>query len=217
MVSDAAAFDYFGRNVLIADNKLFAGLKDKDNYVGAVYIYDLAAGDVTAINNSEVKIAEVDAWQSRNQFGASIAVANDKLVVGASAEVSYRGAVYVYDINSDGTVDLTSKVHIEPSDGVPSDYFGGSVAIANNKVVVGSDLTENIGGQNQNVGSVYIYDFDGTNEIQIQASDWAEHANFGDSVAALTSQVPEYVTQVTETALTATVTGGVSVQPTGPS
>ena len=212
MISDAAAYDYVGENVLIANNKLFIGVRRQNTSRGAIYIYDLDG-------SNEVKIASLAGTGNSSanlNYGSSISVANDKLVVGSFGEVSYRGAVYVYDINSDGTVDLTSKVRIAASDGAPSDYFGGSVAIANNKVVVGSDLSEKIGGNDQNVGSVYIYDFDGTNEIQIQASDLAEHANFGDSVAALTSQVPEYETQTVSSRLASTPSGAVSTERFGP-
>ena len=111
-------------------------------------------------------------------FGRRIAIGNNKIAVAAwrdSYNGNASGSVYVYDL------DGTNEVKISASDGAPSDSFGVSVAIGDNKIVVGAWGDDDNGSDS---GSVYVYDLDGTNEVKITASDGASGDNFGYSVAS---------------------------------
>ena len=82
--------------------------------------------------------------------------------------------MYVY--NTDGT----GEVKIIASDGAADDYFGISVAIQGDKIIVGAQGDDDAGS---NSGSVYVYNTDGTGEVKITASDGAADDYFGYSVA----------------------------------
>ncbi len=125
---------------------------------------------------------EVDAL-----FGNSVAISGDTVVVGADQDDDNgdrSGSAYLYERNSKGKWVLVKKVL--PSDGVTLDYFGNSVAISGNILVIGALLDDDRGGDS---GSVYIYERNqgGNNkwgQIQkISASDGSYEGLFGSSVA----------------------------------
>jgi|SaaInlV_120m_DNA_3_1039746.scaffolds.fasta_scaffold00199_3 hypothetical protein len=111
-------------------------------------------------------------------FGSAVAVSNDgstdRMVVGSERYNSYRGRAYVYDLNGGNEVVLNA------SDAAVDDYFGASVAVNGNKIVVGAPYNDD-GGDGS--GCIYTYNLDGTGENKIVASDDAGSDNFGISVA----------------------------------
>ena len=94
------------------------------------------------------------------------------------------GSVYVYDLTK--TInDEEFERKITASDAASSDYFGKSVAIDGNTLVVGAYFDDDNGSES---GSVYVYDLTKNNgetgfERKITASDAAEFDFFGWSVA----------------------------------
>ena len=176
--SDAAAGDLFGQSVSIGSNKIVVGAQSNDDdgtSSGSVYVYNLDG-------TGEVKITASDGAQY-DQFGNSVAVGNDKIVVGSYGDDdggSTSGSVYVYNLDGTGEVKITA------SDAAAGDSFGNSVAIGNNKLVVGSPYDDDDGSSS---GSVYVYNLDGTGEVKITASDAAGGDNFGFSVAVGSNKI----------------------------
>ena len=167
--SDTAAGDSFGNSVAIGNNKLVVGSPyddDDGNSSGSVYIYNLNG-------TGEVKITASDAAADDN-FGISVAVGSNKIVVGAQNSNSEKGSAYIYNLDGTGEVKITA------SDGAQYDQFGFSVAVSNDKVVVGARGDDNVGSSS---GSAYIYNLDGTGEVKITASDAANGDLYGTSVA----------------------------------
>ena len=168
--SDGAAGDQFGVSVAVRNNKIVVGAKGDDvgsnTNQGSVYVYNLDGTGETKITASD--------GAAGDQFGVSVAVRNDKIVVGASGATSNTGAVYVYNLDGTGEVKITA------SDGAAGDLFGLTVAIDNNKVIVGASEDDDNGSDS---GSVYIYNLDGTGEIKITSSDGATLDKFGEVVA----------------------------------
>jgi predicted secreted protein len=172
--SDGENGDVFGQSVAIGDNKLVVGAPG-DSAVGiyqhgSVYVYDLDG-------TNEVNITASDKAEG-DQFGISVAVGCNKIVVGSwLSDVSgntNQGAAYIYDL------DGSNEIKVTASNGASNDNFGRSVAIGDNKIVIGAPYDDNNG---TNSGSAYIYDLDGSNEVQITASDGAASDFFGHSVA----------------------------------
>jgi len=166
--SDGTASDQYGNKVAIGNNKIAVGAPNFGN--GVVYLYDLDG-------TNEVKLTASDG-SGGDRFGYAIAIADNKIVVGAYGDDdtgSSSGSVYVYDL------DGTNEVKITPSDAAAGDRFGISVAIGNDKVVVGAQLADNTNGAE--AGAAYVYDLDGTNEVKLIASDGAADHQFGQSVA----------------------------------
>jgi hypothetical protein len=176
--SDGASGDSFGISVAVGSNKIVVGAygdDDNGSNSGSVYVYDLDG-------TNEIKITASDG-AAVDRFGGSVAVGSNKIVVGSKFDDddgSSSGSVYVYDL------DGTNEVKITASDAAGSDQFGTSVAVANNKIVVGSPLDDDDGSSS---GSAYIYNLDGTGEIKITASDAAVEDLFGTSVAVGSNKI----------------------------
>jgi hypothetical protein len=133
-------------------------------------IFPPASGAVVddSILTPEFKLtAEADA-SAKDQFGFSMAVNGNTMVVGAPYKDDAcphesscnSGAVYLF--KSDGNTwapnDTTSK--LTASDAVKGDQFGWSVAIDGERLAVGAP-TKN-GGAQQGLGAVYLFRHDGT-------------------------------------------------------
>ena len=86
--------------------------------------------------------------------------------------------------STEGALDLTTipsnENKITASDGAASDYFGQSVAVGSDRIVIGAYQDDDNGS---NSGSAYIFDLDGTQLAKITASDAAAGDYFGQSVA----------------------------------
>lgn len=164
---------YFGEQVAIGDNKIAVAASKRDESgqteSGAVYLYDLDG-------TNEVKIV-LPSPASYDQAGTGLAIGGNKVFIGAPEtddNGSSSGAVFVYDFS--GTL-LTT---IYSSDIAAFDDFGMSVAVANDKLIVGAPRENTLG---VGAGAMYIFDLDGTNEIKVTASDAAVGAYFGSAVA----------------------------------
>jgi predicted amidohydrolase len=79
--------------------------------------------------------------------------------------------------SGDVTTLPSNENKITASDGAADDFFGGSVAVGNGRIVVGTIY----GDSSQ--GSAYIYNLSGTQLAKITPSDGADNDRFGYSVA----------------------------------
>src|SRR5210317_1997645 len=168
--SDGAAFDLFGFSVAIGGDRIVVGAFYGASTYGSAYIFDLDGNQLAKLTASD--------GAASNFFGNSVAIGSGKIVVGAYVDDvganGNQGSVYIFDL------DGTQLTKITASDGAASDFFGISVAVGGNKIVVGSYQDDDNGTAS---GSVYTYNLDGTNEIKIIPSDGAAGDNFGQSVA----------------------------------
>ena len=173
--SDGTASDTFGWSVAVGNNKVAVGARMNNGGRGAVYVYNLDG-------SGETKITASDAWMS-DYFGWSVAIGNNKIVVGAPFEDSKgdaAGQVYIYNLNGSGEVKITAP------DGAAVDFFGESVAIGDNRIVVGSKSDDDNGADS---GSVYVFYTSGGFSTKITASDGAANDKFGYSVGVADGKV----------------------------
>jgi hypothetical protein len=141
-----------------------------------------------------LKGADTDEFDAM-QFGSSVAISGDTIVVGAPEESSsttsvingasggatdvganQAGAAYVFVRNA-GT--WTQQAYLKASDPQASDYFGFDVAIDGNTVAVGA-WNENPGG-----GAVYVFTRTGSTwspQQKLKAPNGATGDQFGYSV-----------------------------------
>ena len=130
---------------------------------------------------SEVaKLVASDA-ATNDDFGVSSAIDGDYLVVGALGESSNAGAAYVYFRDGAGT--WAQQAKIVASDAEASDFFGTSVSISGDYIVVGAS-SEDTGGSD--AGAAYVFLRSGTSwtqQAKIVASDAEAAAHFGISVS----------------------------------
>ncbi|HSH01857.1 MAG TPA: hypothetical protein VLL52_05000, partial [Anaerolineae bacterium] len=119
-----------------------------------------------------------------DNFGYDVAVAGDWMVVAADEDDNKNGntagAAYVYIYSDTQWIEHTI---ITATDGGANDYFGTSVAIYSDTIVVGARLDDEAG---TNAGAAYVYLYDQgiwTETAKLTASDGGPNHQFGRSVA----------------------------------
>lgn len=145
----------------------------------AALINSARAQDIceTKLNASDGQINE------EYHFGYCVAVSGDVAVVGAFGDDengTKSGSAYIY--RYDGTSWL-EETKVLASDGALDDYFGYSVSISGDVVVIGAPRDDDNGFYS---GSAYIYRYNGTGwteEAKLTASDGAYNDTFGYSVS----------------------------------
>ena len=118
-----------------------------------------------------------------DNFGTSVAISGDTAIVGALGDDDYgsdSGSVYIFQQNA-GVWSEAQK--LTAYDGAASDFFGFSVAISGDSVIVGAYGDDDKGSDS---GSVYIFQQNAGvwGEAQkLSASDGGAYDDFGSSVA----------------------------------
>jgi len=147
--SNGGANDQFGSSVAVGATIIVVGAPFNDVGIntdqGSAYIFDFSGNQLGIITSSN--------GGANDQFGSSVAIGNDKIVVGAPLNDvngnSDQGSVYFFDLGGNEVGILTA------SDGAALDEFGRSVAVENDKIVVGADEAHVGGVRDQ--GAVYSY------------------------------------------------------------
>ncbi|MCW5206823.1 FG-GAP repeat protein [Desulfobulbus sp. F5] len=141
---DGVADDYFGYSVAVDGDTAIIGAYGNETETGAAYVFTRTSGvwtqqpKLTATDGSEVD------W-----FGSSVSMDGDTVVVGASGDDSIKGAAYIFTRSTSGV--WTQQPKLTAADGAADDYFGYSVAVDGNTVVVGAY------GDDMHKGSAYVF------------------------------------------------------------
>jgi hypothetical protein len=175
---DGDSYDYFATSVSISGNDVVIGTPfDDDNgeSSGSAYIYKREGTNWT----QETKIVASDGV-ANDEFGFSVAILGDYIVVGTPLHEGTIGSAYVF--KREGT-SWSQQAKLEASDGAADHYFGNSVSISANDVIVGAYQGN---GNADHSGSAYIFKRQDTNWLQqekLVASDGASGDYFGYSVS----------------------------------
>ena len=166
---------YFGYAVAINEsgNTLVVGS------TGAAYVF-------TGSGSAWTQVAKLTASDGGGEFGYSLAISGNTVVVGAPE--SGNGQAYVFTEPASGWANMTQTAELTASDGADEDYFGRSVAISGNTLVVGA-IFATIGG-NEWQGAAYLFTEPAsgwanymTQTAKLTASDGAAGDFFGYSVS----------------------------------
>lgn len=117
------------------------------------------------------------------EFGVSVSLSGDVLVVGDSADdqrATDAGAAYVFRRTPQG---WRQEAKLVPADAAAGDGFGGSVSISAERIIVGSCGNDEAA---QDAGAAYVFRFNGASwpvEAKIKATDATAQALFGCTVA----------------------------------
>jgi len=150
--------DRFGHSVSINGDYVIIGAPYKDDTgadQGAVYVYYRNQDGPDAWG--EVVILTASDAAAGDEFGFSVAIDGDYVVVSApnkDGSGADEGAVYVYDRNLGGTDAWGEVVILTASDAEDSDYFGSSVSISGDYVLVGAPDED---GDGTDQGAAYVY------------------------------------------------------------
>ncbi|NRD20719.1 hypothetical protein HNV08_11725 [Winogradskyella eckloniae] len=179
--SDAAANDFFGFSVAIAGDYAIVGAYGNDAAgpsSGSAYIF-VRSGNSWA---EQAKLTASDA-AANDFFGFSVAIEGDYAVIGVHQNDDAgpeSGSTYIF-VRSGNS--WTEQTKLTASDAALGDYFGYSVAIDGNYVIVSARLNDDAGSSS---GSAYIFVRSGnswTEQTKLTASDAALGDYFGYSVA----------------------------------
>lgn len=138
-----------------------------------------ADGGLPAGSESE-QVQAID-LAAEDEFGGAVAIDGDTLLVGASLEdpgsVTDAGAAYVF-VRRNGA--WVQQVKLVASDASGSSFFGASVAIEGNTVVIGAP------GANNSSGTAYVFERSGdiwTEKAKLLGQTQLANVVFGTSVA----------------------------------
>ncbi len=148
-------YDDFGYSVSISGNIVVVGTKGDnagETSAGSAYVYDVSSDPADA----PIAVLRNPTPDRYDRFGNAVAVSGEIVVVGAYTDSTAGfedGVAYVFDLDSaDVETPIFALLNPTPEGG---DYFGWSVAISGEMVVVGA-LLDNTGAIQ--TGSAYIYD-----------------------------------------------------------
>ena len=182
--SDIEAGDDFGEAVAISGNTAVVGSKFEDtggSDAGAAYVFDRNQGG--ANNWGQVRKIQASDKQTDDEFGESVGISGDTVVVGADHIAVRKGAAYVFARTKGGANNWGQVAKLQASDGVDGDDFGESVGIDGDLVIVGAE------DKAAQVGAAYVFgrNWKGTNAWgqvdKLLASDGVAGDEFGMSVS----------------------------------
>lgn len=187
----AGAGGYLGVATAIDGNTIAAGAIEDDGEKGVVYVFTKPPGGWVTTSNPDAKLTASDGVDNDN-LGNSIAIDGDTIVSGAPVATYTNhgpgpGAVYVFVEPAGGWADMTQTAKLTASDGNPRDYFGLSLAMSGQTIVVGA-CDKRIHSNNQQ-GAAYVFVepsggwTTGTQTARLTASDGAPKAGFGIGIA----------------------------------
>ena len=171
--SDTVDGERFGVSVAIEGTTVAVGadIGDADpgfnNFTGAVYVFEKNPNSGWPENETN-KVVASDAT-ANDQFGWSVALAEDRLVVGAVE----GNKLYVYTKNTDSWDEVLTPTY---ANAMPGDRIGHALAISGDSVIVGAS---NDDAYQTDGGSAAIIDLD----EKLTASDAARFGFFGNSVS----------------------------------
>lgn len=147
--SDGQRGDCFGSAVAISGDCAVVGAHRSDYTRGSACVFR-RSGDTWT---QEAKLMASDGALD-DAFGASVATDGNYVIVGAPRDDdngAFSGSAYVFRYAGN---DWEQEVKLVPRDGAEDDYFGYSVAISGNYIVVGAPCDSDNGGWS---GSAYVY------------------------------------------------------------
>ncbi len=190
LASDAEADDRFGYSVAVSGDTVVVGaiFEDAGGFrAGAAYVFERNEGG--AGNWGQVKKLTASDAQAADEFGWSVAVSGDTVIVGARFEDAggdTAGAAYVFERSEGGADNWGELKKLTASDAQNFDQFGFSVAVSGDSAIVGA-LGKDAGSTD--AGAAYVYQrneggADNWGELKkLSASDAQAADRFGVSVA----------------------------------
>lgn len=178
---DPTGSDFFGWAVSVSGQTAVVGaFGEGDSFgdqLGAAYVFEKVPGAW-----SQAKKLVADIRSGADRFGYSVAIDGDFIVVGAD-QADGGGAAYVYSRNEGGPDNWGFVKKLVAADRVSNDYFGRSVAIEGDEIVVGADADD------ASTGAAYLFERNqgGANQwgevTKLTASDAAAGDRLGESVS----------------------------------
>jgi len=160
-LSGVVDYDYFGSSVSVSGSYAVVGAYGIDTIAtdaGKAYMYKInGLNDLPKVDEFAPNIGQ-DTLAENDYFGYSIDISGEYIIAGAykkdAGAISDAGSAYVYHIDTmSDTVELIEKLDLlSPT---AEDYFGASVAIDGDFMIVGAP---NEDSNATNGGTVFVFD-----------------------------------------------------------
>lgn len=154
--SDGAGGDKFGQSVAMDGDEVAVGAPEDDDNgsnSGAAYLFEKPmAGWMTMTETAKLTPSD---GNGSDLFGHSVSISESVLVVGAHLQDQGGtdvGAAYIYEKPMSGWANDNQDAKLFASDGAGGDWFGYSVAISGDDIIVGAY------GDGSQTGSAYIFE-----------------------------------------------------------
>ncbi len=178
LAPDGASLDSFGGEVSISgDTALIGSCFDDDNGFDSGSAYVFIRTGTTWTEQAKLRASDGAAGDYFSAYAVSIS--NDTALIGAQGDDdngAESGSAYVFTRTS---ATWTEQAKLLPLNGGAQDFFGGSVSLSGDTVLIGA------GGDNDNgnnAGSAYVFICTNTTwaqEAKLLASDGSAGDNFG--------------------------------------
>jgi len=168
--------DNFAHDVAISGMTAVVGAYSDDGK-GAAYVFEK-----NWVWSEKAKLTASDGVTD-NEFGCSVDIFANNIIVGDWENESFKGKAYIFIKPGDEWVDTTETHIITANDGVAYDHFGYAVGIDHHNAIVGAKIESEMG---INAGAAYAFLFNDTiasQEAKIMASDGQAYDYFGIGVA----------------------------------
>jgi hypothetical protein len=207
LVDDNQRDVQFGYSVAIHGNVVVIGAPFYDIYSGNQLVIDtLDAGTLYVFERVGVMWSVVSKFvlaepANGDWLGSAVSVDGNTIVAGALSQ-SPSGKAYIFFKDLDGAwkqqnattenadINVVDQIPLLPNNPATEDWFGQSVAVHGNTIVVGSDGSDNTATGS---GSAYVFTRDVNHNWNIQAklvpTDAKALANFGISVDIYNSDI----------------------------
>ncbi len=173
--SDGFNIDRFGRSISASGNRLLVGSTSIDEAAGAAYIFEK---DRAGNWQQKTKLVAA-ATKPGDSHGRKVLLEGDVAYVASWGANEGRGAVTVWRVAGGG--DWVEEATLHASDGRPGDFFGTSLSVDDNRLLVGA------GVRDTSTGVAYVFRRDpatGTwsEESQLRGRGLSRGSSFGMSV-----------------------------------
>ncbi len=169
--SDASLGDRFGRAMAVDGATLIVGATSRDSSLGGAYVFQRDASGRWAETQ---RLAASDGVRP-DALGRMAALAGDLVAIAAWGHNKSAGAVYLFrrDARSGR---WTEQAKLVASDAKDNDFFGSSIAIDGDRILVGAAQ------RNQRAGGAYLFQLDPA------SGSWKEVAKLEPQTAQPSSQ-----------------------------
>ena len=158
----ALSSSFFGASIAMNGSTLIVGSKRTtvtQAAQGAVYVYDFDPLALTVTYRQRLS-APSSLAQANEQLGSSVSSEGGRIVAGApnrsgGTGLANMGAAYVFEREPAGSGPFVFRAQFRASDGQGSDFFGTSVAVRGNRIVVGAPGKDF--GSDVDRGSAYLF------------------------------------------------------------
>ncbi len=161
VASDGTASAFFGTSVSLSDDRALVGASGAE----AAYVFERQQDGAW----TEVAKLLANDGAGGDEFGSSVSLTGDRALVGAPSDDDKgndSGSAYVFERRPNG--EWVEAAKILAYDGGQEDYFGFSVSLAGDRMLVGAIADDDKG---RDSGSAYVF------ERQLDGA-WVEAAKF---------------------------------------